>query len=353
MNLLVIKIDKMTSLLLNIKQRIENYKSLKYIIENLNRHLDRYSVVDDLLDFIFNLIAHQRGNCLLYLVDTLKQKLYLFATRREDERTLVKAKEGDIFDLWVIRHTNSLLVEDARSDFRFDFGAIEKSSQRAIGSLISSPLLSQDKLLGIIRIDNPLTNVYNQEDLRLLGVIADFAAVAIENTKLLEEAKELAIKDSLTGCFTKNYLIERLTDEFLRNIKESKYLSILMVDIDHFKLYNDKFGHIAGDLVLKEIGQLLNKIVKDRGMVFRFGGEEFCILLPHTDKKNALFIAQNIVESVRQKIIFLRRYKTSVTVSIGLACAPEDAILEDELIFKADYRLYQAKQKGRDRVCYV
>jgi diguanylate cyclase (GGDEF)-like protein len=187
----------------------------------------------------------------------------------------------------------------------------------------------------------------------LLSTIADSVAIAIENTRLLQEVKDLAIIDSLTDCFTKNYFMERVKEDLLINMHRKKSLSLLMLDIDHFKEYNDKFGHIAGDIVLIELGKLLKKIVGTKGMVFRFGGEEFCILMTDTDKKSAIIFAQRILKEVENKVIYLRRNKTSVTVSIGIASAPEDAYSEDELISKADYCLYQAKNKGRNRVCYI
>jgi diguanylate cyclase (GGDEF)-like protein len=351
--LMRVELNKATSLALSLKQRIESYKQLKFLIENLNQQMELKNLADNLLDSLFSLMAKRRGNCILYLVDPGTHKLNVFAARKEEESMVIKAKEGDIFDLWVVRHTSSLLVEDSQSDFRFDFEIIEKTAQRKVRSLISSPLISQERLLGIIRLDSPLSNVYDQEDLRLLNTIADSVAVAIENTKLLQEIKELVITDDLTGCFTKNYFMERIREELLKSIKEKKNLSLLMLDIDHFKEYNDKFGHIAGDIVLKELGRLLNKIIGTKGMVFRFGGEEFCVLLPDTDKQSSIAIAQRILEEVRKRVIYLRRHRTSITVSIGIASSPQDAILEDELISKADYYLYQAKQGGRDRLCYI
>jgi diguanylate cyclase (GGDEF)-like protein len=352
-NLTRIELNRATSLALSLRERIESYKQLKSIIEKLNQYTELKVMADNLLDILFSLIGKRKGNCIFYLVDTCTHKLNIFTVKKEDKSTVIKAKEGDIFDLWVIRHNSPLLVENSQSDFRFDFKAIEKTAQRKICSLISSPLISQERLLGIIRLDSPLNSTYNQEDLRLLSTIADSVAIAIENTRLLQEVKDLAIIDSLTDCFTKNYFMERVKEDLLINMHRKKSLSLLMLDIDHFKEYNDKFGHIAGDIVLIELGKLLKKIVGTKGMVFRFGGEEFCILMTDTDKKSAIIFAQRILKEVENKVIYLRRNKTSVTVSIGIASAPEDAYSEDELISKADYCLYQAKNKGRNRVCYI
>ncbi|MCM8783067.1 MAG: sensor domain-containing diguanylate cyclase [Candidatus Omnitrophica bacterium] len=322
-------------------------------MERVNAQWELKDLAEILLDSLFKLVAKKRGNCILYLVNPRTHRLNIFATHKETPETIIKAKEGDLFDLWVVRHTASLLVENVKSDFRFDPEVVEKQTLRPLSSLISSPLLSQERLLGLIRMESPQESFYTQDDLRLLDTIANFTAVAIENTKLLQELKELAIRDSLTSCFTKDYFMERLKEDFSKNIKIGLPISLLMLDIDYFKKYNDKFGHVAGDIVLRELGKLLNEFIDEKGMVFRFGGEEFCILLPGTDKKDALKIAWQIIYKVEKKDILLRRDKTSITVSIGIACAPEDALLEDELVFKADQCLYQAKQKGRNRVCYI
>jgi len=354
-NLCKLNIDKESNSIKSIEHRIQDYRNLKIIIDKLNTYCELKPLVDTLLKALFELIADQKGNCLLYLADHATHKLNLFASYKEDSHCVIKAKEGDIFDFWVVRHTAPLLIEDLRKDFRFDYEILLKQEYfRPIGSLIICPLLSQDRFLGLIRIDHPQAAMYHYDDLRLLNTICDFSAVAIENTHLFEETKKLIIRDSLTSCYSKSYLLERLKEEFAHSAKLGLSLSFLMLDIDHFKKYNDQFGHIAGDIVLKELGQLLNSIAKEiSGMVFRFGGEEFCILLSNTPKQKALGIAESIRQQVANQVIFLRQTKTSITVSIGVATYPPDAQYEDELIFKADYCLYQAKQKGRNQVCCI
>jgi len=122
-----------------------------------------------------------------------------------------------------------------------------------------------------------------------------------------------------------------------------------MIDVDNFKNYNDEYGHTAGDLVLKLISRVLSGFA-DSGISCRYGGEEFAVLIPDTPKKEAQRIADNIRKAVKRETIELRRIKTHVTVSIGAAVFPEDARAQDELIVKADERLYKAKREGKDRV---
>jgi diguanylate cyclase (GGDEF)-like protein len=334
--------------------RIERYGSLKALVEKMNHKFELEVVADNLLESVFELVAGGKGNCVLYLLDTHNQRLTLFATKKENPHLVIKAKEGDIFDYWVLKHSSSLLVEDVKKDFRFDLEKIEKEYVRPIRSLISSPLMSQQRLLGVIRLDSDASMAYNQDDLRFLDIISDLASVALENAKLFKETQELAIKDSLTNCYTRGYFLERLKEEFKRSVRRLQPLSLFMIDIDDFKKYNDKFGHIAGDIVLQEIGLIMTEFSKVHNLIIsRFGGEEFSVLLPNTDKKQALELAEKLRTLIQDKIIVLRQKKTSITVSIGEAAYPNDGSDEDELMRKSDIALYKAKQKGKNRVCGI
>ena len=143
--------------------------------------------------------------------------------------------------------------------------------------------------------------------------------------------------------------MERLKGELSRSLRNNSSCSFLMMDIDNFKNYNDEYGHTAGDMVLKAISKTLLNFI-DSGIACRYGGEEFAILLPDASKKDALRMADNIRKTLKKLDIDLRRVKTHVTISIGVANFPEDAKVQDELIMKADERLYKAKREGRNRV---
>jgi diguanylate cyclase (GGDEF)-like protein len=179
-------------------------------------------------------------------------------------------------------------------------------------------------------------------------------AVALENSQLYQRTQDLAIRDSLTSLFTKGYFLERLKEECKRSLRHNKEFSLLMLDIDYFKNYNDKFGHTAGDTVLKILSQNIAELLKDLSPVIsRFGGEEFCIILPNIGKKKAFSIAQKLREKIEKEKIILRRLETNVTVSIGVVTFPVDTADEIELLQKADRLMYQAKEKGRNRACCI
>ena len=176
--------------------------------------------------------------------------------------------------------------------------------------------------------------------------------MAIENALLYQKAEELAIKDGLTGLYLRRYFSERLKAEVQRGLRQGSVFSILMIDIDKFKDYNDKFGHMAGDIVLKTIAKILTQSFDRPGNILsRYGGEEFLVVLPDCAKNKALKMAESVRKVIKEKEIILRKKRTQVTVSIGVASFSQDAKVMDDLIRCADAALYEAKKGGRDRVC--
>jgi diguanylate cyclase (GGDEF)-like protein len=337
-----------------LKEKIKRYNGLKEIIEEVNRSLTLEAMAHSLCEIAFSQIGRHQGNCLLYLVDPKTGTLSLFKTRKEDHRLIIKAKEGDAFDLWVLRHSSPLIIEDIRKDFRFDLEKLRQEDTRGFSSLISSPLISENKFLGILRLDHPAINFYAQDDLRFLVTISDLGAVALENGEFFEKTQDLAIHDGLTALFTKGYFLERLKEECKRSQRHNTNLALLMLDIDHFKDYNDKFGHTAGDIVLQKLSLEIADFFKDLNPVIsRFGGEEFCVLLLRTDREQAVAIAEQLRSRIEKMRVILRRQETQITVSVGVASFPQDAGEEDELIMRADQAMYSAKQKGRNRVCGI
>lgn len=337
-----------------LKEKILRYNSLKEIIEEINQNLDLEAVADSLAQIAFSIISNNKGVCVLYLVDNETQKLSLFKAKKEDKNLIIRAKEGDIFDFWVSRHAAPLLIEDIKRDFRFDLERLKEEEERRFGSLISSPLISEDRFLGMLRLDNQQPHFYSQDDLRFLVTICDLGAVAIENSQLYKYTQDLSIHDALTSLYTKGYFLESLREECKRSIRKNLTFSLLVLDIDLFKNYNDKFGHTAGDTVLKRLSQIIVESLKEYNpIVSRFGGEEFCVTLLGMDKKAACHVAEGLREQIGKEKIILRRQETNITVSIGVAAFPEDASSEDELIQKADKAMYAAKKKGRNRVCCI
>lgn len=339
---------------ISLQAKIIRYNRLKKVVEEINKNLELDSVADNLVTFAFSFISNNNGVCVLYLIDSQAQKLGLFKTKKDNEGLIIRAKEGDIFDYWALRHAIPLLIEDTKRDFRFDLEKLKLQDLRPVSSLISSPFISENRFLGILRLDNPKAHFYSQDDLRFLATICGLGAVALENSQLFKATQDLAIHDGLTSLYTKGYFLERLKEECKRTLAQQASLSLFMLDIDYFKNYNDKFGHTAGDIVLRKISQILIESLKGlEPVISRFGGEEFCIILPGLDKKKACSLAQETRERIEKEKIILRRHKTNITVSIGVASFPVDATEEDSLIMQADKAMYEAKKRGRNQVCCI
>ena len=344
----------------------------------LNRKLQRYAVLKGLtqsLNFTFSLdelsslitnetfgIIGKSSTCLLYLVDREKQELSLSSTSTQGSaageaelpfgrRGPINLKKGDIFDNWVFKQRGRLMIADTMRDFRFNIEDIENENKRGVRSLLSVPLIRKDKLLGILRLDSVSKEAYDSDDLRLLDIISDLAAIAIENMTLYQATEQLAITDGLTGLFVRRYFLERFDAEISRAVWTNSQFAFLMLDIDNFKSYNDRYGHIAGDILLKQIAELINASVNPGDIVARYGGEEFAVLLVDTSMAQALKVAGRIRERVEKERFILRRKTTEVRISGGIAFFSKEDEAKENLIQKADQALYRAKTEGKNRIC--
>lgn len=230
------------------------------------------------------------------------------------------------------------------------------SSGQEMTSLIAMPLKIEDNTIGVFSCAYVHHKKFDEDDVNFLELISSRAALAINNAKLHEEIRKLAITDGLTGLYNYRYFQENLRNEIER-CKRLKYggLSLLFIDIDHFKQFNDIYGHQKGDMVLERIGMFLNIYTRKTDVVARYGGEEFVIIAPGTPKENSLLLGERIRSAISEKL-FSQEEKTQtgitfpITISIGTATFPNDASNQEELIKCADNALYSAKNAGRDRV---
>ncbi len=333
-----------------LKEKLIRYAKLKGLTGKLSTTLSLDSVVKIIIDNVSELVE-KSDLSLLYLVEEKAQELALKSAYGVSGSISIKSKKGDIFDIWVLKQRQPLLVSDVGKDFRFNLDLIPEEFKRDYKSLIAAPLISEKKIAGVLRVESKESDAYVGDDLRLLTVLADLAAMAIGNAKLYHRIEELAIKDGLTGLYCCRYFKDRLDEDIIKATRIKQTLSILMLDIDNFKDYNDKYGHIAGDIVLKDIADILESSVELGDLVARYGGEEFILILLGKDKAEAQKLAEALRNKIESKIFLLRKFETRVTVSIGCAAFPQDSISREELIRLADGALYEAKKQGRNRVC--
>ncbi|MFA5388389.1 MAG: sensor domain-containing diguanylate cyclase, partial [Candidatus Omnitrophota bacterium] len=297
----------------SLEKKGSRYNALKDVVSVLNSTLTLEDVAKNIMDNAFNIVGKSDSG-LLFLVDTTKQELNLVLSANRAHPDRIKTKKGDMLDEWVFKEGQCLLVDDIKKDFRFSEDRFN-GRDRQFRSVISCPLMEGYKVIGILRLENLHPYHYTSEDLRLLDIISDIGAVSLQNAELYKQTLDLAVKDGLTGLYLRRYFIDRLKQELTYCYRNNSHCSFLMVDIDNFKNYNDEYGHVAGDLVLKLISRVLLDHV-DGGLSCRYGGEEFSIVLPDTSKKDALRAADNIRKAVKKESIELRRIKTHVTVPI-------------------------------------
>lgn len=212
---------------------------------------------------------------------------------------------------------------------------------------------SADSVEGVMLVDNSLSGKpIEKETITILSIFAHAVGMAINNSKLFTKTLKFATNDELTGLHNRRYFNERLMDELERAKRYNSPISLLMADIDHFKQINDTYGHLTGDTVLKWIGKLLRKKLRQSDVVARYGGEEFAILLINTPKNPAMDIAEEL-RSVIETSSEQENNGIKVMTSFGVATYDEDATTFDGLIAKADEGLYLAKAQGRNRVCTI
>jgi len=217
------------------------------------------------------------------------------------------------------------------------------------------PLFVEGKMIAAFVIENA-----DIDDYPKFEIVSAQLAMQVKKVRLYESVKELSIIDGLTQVFVRRHFLERFSEEFKRSIRHHFNLCVLMLDIDHFKIYNDTYGHLVGDMTLREVANLIKETVRKVDIIARYGGEEFVIVLPETSKKAAFEVAERIRSAIAKKRFRVYDEDTQVTVSIGISTFPEDLVKEItqdliqsgmlELLTQADQALYQAKEEGRNRV---
>jgi diguanylate cyclase (GGDEF)-like protein len=246
-----------------------------------------------------------------------------------------------------------VLVQNVEKDPRFRRKNRPRFNTK---SFLSLPIVDDDRPIGVVNLADKLTgDVFSAEDLKLLQSMATQATIAIGRASYYEQSRELrkiSITDSLTGLLNRRYFQERLAEEVDRSARHGHPLSLMMIDIDHFKIYNDTNGHPAGDKALVMVGRALRGNIRVIDVVSRFGGEEFSIILPETRKQEALEIGERIRKEVEDLYFPGEESLPSkrLTISLGVAGFPEDARDLKTFIQRADRALYHAKAQGRNSI---
>jgi len=252
---------------------------------------------------------------------------------------------------YVASHGEALLVPDVSKDERFS-KKIDEEVGFETSSIICVPLKTQNKVIGVVQLVNVLgQRPFTVDDLTILSTVADFTAIAIENSRLVDQVKELTIIDDLTGVYNARHFQKVLDYEVERACRQRTELSLVFIDLDHFKTVNDTYGHETGNVLLRGLAQTIktNKRLVDH--VARYGGDEFVVLLPDTGNAGALGMINNLRDKIRNADFRSETgEKIDVTISVGIATYPTNAPDKKTLLVRADKAMYAVKQSTRDGV---
>lgn len=330
-----------------LNRRVDRFLELHQFAETLKGIPTLSEVARRVVDEAHSLVPHAE-ECVLYLVDVNNQCLEPLASNRAMWAE-PSDSHGSPFDQWVMKRSRPLIIEDSLNDFRFSTYRREPTAR--LRSVCACPLMTENKVLGVLRASSRAPQAFSSDDLHALDIISGLGAVTLRNRLLYDRMGELAIRDTLTGLYLNRYFQERFREEIARAGSKPAKFSVILLDVDHFKDYNDEFGHSAGDHVLKNIAKVILRLMSPVDFGARYGGEEFTLLLPGKDKKAAIKAAELLRSEVQQTKLVIRRKERAVTVSLGVATYPEDGGSAEELTRSADKHLYKAKNEGRNRVC--
>jgi diguanylate cyclase (GGDEF)-like protein len=322
------------------------------VTERLNPVREPEILYETILDTSVHLAGAEKGS--LMIPEDNTSYLTIKAARGINKRLLseIKIKAGEGIAGWVFREGIPLMVDDIEKNDRV---LSKKRPKYRTGSFISIPLKIGEKTIGVLNVSDKLTGeVFSKDDMVLMKSFASYASIALERSSyynLVGHLRELSITDSLTGLFNRRYFEERFFEELHRSERHNLTFSLAMVDIDDFKVFNDSEGHLAGDEILKNIANIAKDCLRVSDVLARFGGEEFAVIMPQTDKDEAFLVAERIRKSIKEQIpkFWSKFPKDNITVTIGLATYPFDGKDRKELIRNSDKALYRGKMEGKDK----
>jgi diguanylate cyclase (GGDEF)-like protein len=286
----------------------------------------------------------------LLMLDELSQELYYAIAGGDEKEALrgLRVKVGEGLAGWVLEHGETVIVPEAEEDPRLQQPGAGGS--RAVRAAIAMPLRGRKGTQGVIEILNPRVEM-SDYTIAFLHILADHAAIAIENAHDVARIQQLTITDDTTGLHNVRHLYNVLDRELRRSKKSHAPVSLAFLDLDRFKLVNDAHGHLVGSELLALTGQRLQELSRKQDVCFRYGGDEFVILMPETDAGAALELTKTMHRALMETQFRMKNgLKLNVSASVGLASAPGDGIKVHAIIGTADARMYAVKSHGRGNV---
>lgn len=330
--------------------RLKGFYALEQVYKAIAPVLDREELYETILMKSSELVGAECGS--LMILDN-KNKVLSIKAARGMEKSLadgLKVKVGEGISGSIAAKGVPVIVKDIEDEVP----SWKNRPRYRTKSFISIPLKLENRVIGVINVADKLSGgAFSEEDLHLLLSFSNYASIAIERGayySMSEELKMLSMTDPLTALFNRRYFRERLYEEVERVKRHDGCFSTVIIDIDNFKQFNDRYGHVAGDELLKGVSRAVKDAVRSMDVVSRYGGEEFAVILPETNKKDAVVIAERMRKGVQEYRPPHNIFDELPTISLGVAEFPADASHIDDLINKADRAMYLAKRMGKNRV---
>lgn len=326
----------------DLDRRINELDTLYKVGKDISSILDFTQLQNSILEKVVKVVRAERGS--LMLLDETEKVLTIGVAVGLTEEIQREARVGlgEPVAGYVMETQQPLFVEDVERDQAF---LAIKRTNITRGTLMCVPLRAKDKMLGVLNVSRSEPNSFTERDFHLFQSLATQASIAIENARLYR----YAVTDEMTRLYNHRYFQQRLDEELQRADRYDSKVSLILLDVDHFKKFNDTYGHQEGDRVLKTVSRLLEKSIREVDIPARYGGEEFVVICPEKDAEGAMVPAQRIRTAIETYDFRINGVRVPLTVSLGVACYPDQARNKFDLILFADTALYTSKESGRNR----
>jgi len=334
-NMINLSIEKLFSIS-ETKKKIDSISLINHVTTYLVSSLDLNEVTKKIVEILTEYFNYEYIGILLRYEDKLKV-VYSLGFKTKDFEIGINSEKGIVAHTF--RNKKTIIVNDVSKDPRYIKDSDSKSE-------MAVPIIFENEVIGIINIESPLLNRFTEDDKILIETLSNTIGIAITNAKLFEETKKLSIIDSLTGLGNYKYLIDSLNKEIEKAKRYELQISLIFFDLDNFKRINDTKGHEVGNMILIKISEIIKENIRSSDYAFRYGGDEFVILLPFTDK----LTSRDVAERIRSEVENTEVSGVKLSASFGVASYPEDGLTCFDLIGKSDKFAYISKSYGGNRI---
>lgn len=328
-----------------IARRANEAETLRQAAADVNSALDLDKVLEKILERLESVIPYDSASIFLFEEDHMRMKAGRGLPNLAELLGRQYAPDNPLFKA-IEENGSAIILEDAQTDPRFE----RWGNATYIHGWIGLPLRVRYENIGYLIIDSQQVGAYRQADADLGQAFADEVAIAIENARLFQQVQQLAITDPLTGLYNRRYFTEAANREFDRARRYQDPLTVIMIDLDRFKLVNDTYGHLVGDRALISVANRCQQSLRDVDILARLGGEEFIVLLPKTTLEGAYPVAERLHDHIMTQPVDAGRQQIFVSASMGIAALSEDCADLQTLIDRADRALYVTKNAGRGAI---